>query len=295
VARLNFDFDGGSGHIGPYRLVRLLAQGGLGQVHLAESPDGRLVAVKVVRSALAGDPESRSALAREARAASQVDSPFTARFIDADIDGPVPWLASEYVPGPTLSQHVSYMGPLPALSLAALAAALAEGLGDIHAAGLVHRDLKPSNVILAKDRPRIVDFGLATTPESAPDPDGTVVGTPAYMSPEQATGQQVGPASDVFSLGEVLTFAAAATTPFHGGSVPGEMQRLLFADPDLVGVPDSMRPLIASCLAKDPAQRPTTAALRASAYAIAEYQFGLTAADVQVFMGLIPEATASSC
>jgi eukaryotic-like serine/threonine-protein kinase len=147
VANLNSDT--GSRSIGPYRLLRRLAQGGLGQVYLGESPDGRLVAIKALHPAVADAPESRSVLAREARAIAQVASPFTVRLIDADTDGPVPWLASEYIAGPTLAERVAGTGPLSVPLLVALAAALAEGLADIHAAGLIHRDLKPSNVILS--------------------------------------------------------------------------------------------------------------------------------------------------
>jgi Protein kinase domain/CHAT domain len=284
------NLDAGSGRIGPYRLLRRLATGGLGQVHLAESPGGRLVAIKVLHPAVADAPESRSALAREARAAARVNSPFTTRLIDADIDGPVPWLASEYISGPTLDQRVHRAGPLPVPPLVALAAGLAEGLGAIHAAGLVHRDLKPSNVILTDDGPRITDFGLATTFESASLTEpGVVVGTPTYMSPEQLAGREVGPASDVFSLGGVLTFAAAGTTPFHGGSFQEIAHRLLSAEPDLAGVPEVVRPLIAPCLAKEPAQRPTTTEVLAGAYAIAGRQLGLTAAGLRSLMGTIPK------
>lgn len=290
MASLNSDTSSGS--IGPYRLLRQLAQGGLGQVYLGESPDGRLVAIKVLPPAVAGAAESRSVLAREARAVAQVDSPFTVRLVDADTDGPVPWLASEYIAGPTLTERVARTGPLSAQLLVTLAAALAEGLADIHAAGLIHRDLKPSNVILADNQPRIVDFGLATTQESASITEpGLLVGTLAYMSPEQIRGLEApGPASDIFSLGGVLTFAAAGKTPFHGGSFPEIAQRLLFDEPDLVGVPEVLRPLIASCLAKDPAQRPTANDLGEGAYALAERQLGLNEAAVRRLMGAIAES-----
>jgi serine/threonine protein kinase len=288
VANLNFDAD--SGRIGPYRVLSRLGRGGLGHIHLAESPGGRIVALKVLDRAVADDPFRRSVLAQEARATARVDSPFTARLIDADTDGPVPWLASEYFPGPTLRQLVTASGPLSMSPLLALAAALAEGLRDIHAAGVVHRDLKPSNVILAPDRPRIIDFGLAAWPEPEPLTDrDVVVGTPGYMPPEQARGKRANPASDIFALGAVLTFAVAGRAPFGGGNPSELLYRTVAAEPDLADVPEMVRPLIASCLAKDPAQRPQAAALREDTYDLAEVRLGLDADALRDLMGTIAE------
>jgi hypothetical protein len=290
VANLDFD-DAGPLRFGPYRVLRLLAQGGLRNVYLAEAPDGRLAAVKVSTDPMA-DPRE---LAWEAEVAARVESAFTARLIEVGIDGMVPWIASEYVPGPTLAQRVSW-GPLSVLQLLALTAALAEGLGDIHAAGFAHGDVKPSNVILAEDRPRIIDFGTAIPAESGEEPwsiedPGRFIGTPAYVSPEQLLGRQAGPASDVFTLGDLLTFAVTGKTPFHGKLFLEIVNNLLSGEPDLEGVPGVVRPLIAPCLAKDPAQRPTAVVLREGAYALAERQFGLDAARLQSLMGTMSEFT----
>jgi serine/threonine protein kinase len=247
------------GEAGPYRLLGRLGSGGMGQVFLGRSPGGRLVAVKVIRAELADQAEFRHRFAREVAAARTVSGVFTAAVVDADVDAAVPWLATAYVPGPSLAGTVAGHGPLPAASVLALAAGLAEGLGAIHAAGIVHRDLKPSNVLLAEDGPRIIDFGISLAAE-ATVLTGTdvVLGSPAFMSPEQARGQRVGPPGDVFSLGAVLTFAAAGQGPFGSGSSAALMYRVAFAPPDTSGVPAGLRPLVERCLAKDPEQRPTT-------------------------------------
>ncbi len=175
------------------------------------------------------------------------------------MDGPVPWLATAYVSGPSLSEAVAEQGPMPASSVMMLAAGLAEGLAAIHAAGVVHRDLKPSNVLLAHDGPRVIDFGISRATESSMlTQAGTVVGSPGFMSPEQAEGGEVGPPSDVFSLGAVLTFAATGAGPFGSGSTPALVYRVVHSDPDIDGLPDGLRQLVRRCLAKDPAGRPTT-------------------------------------
>src|SRR6201989_779541 len=178
------------------------------RVYLARSPGGRMVAVKVIRANLAEDAGFRARFAREVSAARKVGGLFTAAVVDADVDGPVPWLVTAYVPGTSLSDAVEQQGPLPEDSVLALAAGLAEGLSAIHAAGVIHRDLKPSNVLLAQDGPRIIDFGISRSMEtSALTQTGTVVGSPGFMSPEQTQGREVGPPSDIFSLGAVLPFA----------------------------------------------------------------------------------------
>ena len=207
--------------VGPYWLLGLLGSGGMGRVFLARSPGGRLVAVKVVRAELAGQAEFRNRFAREVAAAQKVSGLFTAPVVDADVDAPVPWLATAYVPGPSLAGAITRHGPLPAPSVLALAAGLAEGLAAVHAAGIVHRDLKPSNVLLADDGPRIIDFGISRAVEAtALTGTGVVFGSAAFMSPEQARGHRVGPPSDVFSLGAVLTFAATGQ-----GAVRHRVQR----------------------------------------------------------------------
>jgi serine/threonine protein kinase len=245
--------------VGRYWLLGRLGGGGMGEVFLGRSPGGRLVAVKVVRSELAGQADFRKRFAREVAAARTVSGLFTAPVVDADPDAPVPWLATAYVPGLSLADTVTRHGPLPAGSVLALAAGLAEGLGAIHAAGIVHRDLKPSNVLLAEDGPRIIDFGISQAAEASMlTGSGPVLGSPGFMSPEQARGQRVGPPSDVFSLGALLTFAATGQGPFGTAPSATLLYRVVFASPDTTGLPTELRPLVERCLAKDPHQRPST-------------------------------------
>ena len=255
--------------IGPYRLVGQLGSGGMGRVFLGVSAGGRPVAVKVVRAELAADPEFRVRFGREVAAARRVSGVFTAMVVDADVDGPPAWLATAYVPGPSLSEAVNEHGPLPAGSLLTLAAGLAESLSAIHAAGVVHRDLKPSNVLLAEDGPRVIDFGISRAVEStALTQAGLVIGSPGFMSPEQAAGYEVGPASDIFSLGAVLAFAATGEGPFGTGTTVALLYRVVHGDPVLDRVPAEVRPLIERCLAKDAGQRPTADGLLAEVGAL---------------------------
>jgi outer membrane protein assembly factor BamB len=246
--------------VGPYRLLGRLGAGGMGQVYLGMSPGGRHVAVKVVHPEMAAAPDFRVRFRREVTAAQKVSGLFTAPVVDADVGSETPWLATAYVPGPSLSEAVSEHGPLPAPSVLALAAGLAEGLAGIHAAGVVHRDLKPMNVLLAPDGPRIIDFGISRAAEATSlTGAGFVVGSAGFMSPEQAAGGDVGKASDIFSLGTVLVFAAAGEGPFGTGSSDALLYRVVHNPPDLERVPDEVRPLVERCLAKDPAGRPTAA------------------------------------
>jgi eukaryotic-like serine/threonine-protein kinase len=248
--------------IGPYWLEGRLGSGGMGRVYLGRSPGGRNVAIKVIRADLAENPDFRARFAREASAARKVSGIFTAPVVDADLDGPVPWLATSYIAGPSLGDAVAERGPMPPALVLRLAAGLAEGLAAIHAAGVVHRDLKPSNVLLAEDGPRLIDFGISRSVESISlTRTGTVVGSPGFMSPEQAEGRPVGPPSDIFSLGAVLTFAATGEGPFGEGSTVALLYRVVASEPNIQGVPDELRPLIERCLAKDPRQRPTAAQL----------------------------------
>jgi eukaryotic-like serine/threonine-protein kinase len=244
--------------IGRYRLLGQLGQGGMGRVFLGLSEAGSPVAVKVLHAELAADPEFRMRFRREVAAARTVSGMFTALVLDADVDGPMPWLATAYVAGPSLAQAVRECGPMSEDSVLSLAAGLAEGLAAIHAAGLVHRDLKPSNVLLAGDGPRVIDFGICKMADATPlTVAGFMVGSPGFMSPEQAEGGVVGPASDIFNLGVVLAFAATGKEPFGGGSSATRIRRMVHSAPDLDGLPGRIRPLVESCLAKDPGGRPS--------------------------------------
>ncbi|MFK0174078.1 serine/threonine-protein kinase [Streptomyces sp. NPDC090306] len=243
--------------VGPYRVVARLGAGGMGRVYLARSKGGRAVAVKVVRPELAEDREFRQRFAREVAAARRVNGVFTAGVVDADAQADPPWLATAYVPGVSLDAAVARHGAWPSGPVTTLAAGLAEALEAIHAAGLVHRDLKPSNVLLAADGPRVIDFGISTATEaSAITRTGVVIGTPGFMSPEQLTGDPVGPASDVFALGAVLAFTASGTGPFGTGSAQGLMYRIVHGEPVLGDVPAPLRDLVGRCLAKRPEDRP---------------------------------------
>ena len=245
--------------IGKYRLLGRLGSGGMGRVYLGRSPGGRLVAVKLIRSEFAESSEFRTRFKREVAAARQVSGIFTAPVVDADPDAPEPWLVTAYVDGPSLADALESKGPLPTTSVLTLAAGLAEGLGAIHSAGTVHRDLKPSNVLLARDGPRIIDFGISrATDATGLTTPGLVIGSPGFMSPEQAEGREVGPPSDIFALGAVLTFAATGEGPFGAGTTPALLYRIVHSPPSTDRLPKQIRSLVEQCLAKDPQQRPTT-------------------------------------
>jgi Protein kinase domain len=239
----------------------------MGRVFLGLSSDKQPVAVKVIRSDLAADREFRTRFREEVAAARKVSGRFTALVVDADLDGPVPWLATAYVAGPSLAAVVNRHGPLPVAQVLWLAAGLAEGLAAIHAAGVVHRDLKPSNILLAEDGPRVIDFGIAQA-AWATAMQGAEFGSPRFMSPEHALGQVTGPPSDIFSLGAVLTFAATGEGPFGSGSSAALIYRLVNSPPLLGPLPAELRKLVGSCLAKHPGDRPTVSGLLADVGAI---------------------------
>jgi hypothetical protein len=244
---------------GKYQLLAELGSGGMGRVFLGRSPGGRLVAVKIIRPDLAGDPGFRARFAREVATARTVSGIFTVQVVDADLHGPQPWLVTAHVDGPSLADAVARHGPVPAGLLVPLAAGLAEGLGAIHAAGVVHRDLKPSNVLLADDGPRIIDFGISRAAGATElTHSGSIIGSPGFMSPEQAQGGEAGPASDIFSLGGVLTFAASEAGPFGTGTPTALLYRVVHEPPDISRLPPPVRELAGRCLAKDQRQRPTT-------------------------------------
>ncbi|RSS84600.1 serine/threonine protein kinase [Streptomyces sp. WAC05292] len=243
-----------------YRIAARLGAGGMGKVYLSHTPGGRPVAVKVIRPEFAEDPEFRRRFAQEIRSAQRVQGLFTAPVIDADTDGPHPWLATAYVPGPSLAAAVSAHGALPVETVLLLVAGIAEALQVIHGAGIVHRDLKPSNVLLAADGPRVIDFGIAHAADATSlTGSGVAVGTPAFMAPEQAAGRGVGPATDIFALGQVAAYAAAGAPAFGEGASHGVLYRIVHEEPDLSGVPQRLSELVTRCLAKDPADRPTVA------------------------------------
>jgi hypothetical protein len=245
-----------------FRLQSRLGAGGMGRVYLASSPGGRAVAVKVVHPELARDPEFMRRFRREVEAAEAVSGVYTAPVVGAGPDDSPPWLATAYVPGPSLAELVAGAGPLPEAAVWRLAGGLVEALQAIHGRGLVHRDLKPGNILIAADGPRVIDFGISRALHGiALTATDTTMGTPAYMSPEQAEGREIGPASDVFSLGSVLGFAAAGKAPFDGGEMMSVIYRIVHAEPDLGPLPPALAGLIAGCLAKDPASRPPLAAL----------------------------------
>ncbi|EMF00801.1 protein kinase [Streptomyces mobaraensis NBRC 13819 = DSM 40847] len=245
--------------VGSFRLHRRLGAGGMGVVYLGSDKRGQRVALKVIRPDLAEDQEFRSRFAREVSAARRIRGGCTARLVAADLDAERPWFATQYVPGPSLHDKVTEEGPLSAAQTASIGAALAEGLLAVHDAGVVHRDLKPSNILLSPKGPRIIDFGIAwATGASTLTHVGTAVGSPGFLAPEQVRGATVTPATDVFALGATLAYASTADSPFGQGSSEVMLYRVVHEEPQLMGVPDALAPLILACLAKDPEERPST-------------------------------------
>jgi serine/threonine protein kinase len=247
--------------IGGYVLLARLGAGAMGRVYLGRSTAGRLVAVKTIRLELAEEPDFRARFAHEVAAARRVSGVFTAAVVAADPDAEVPWLATAYVPAPSLDRLVQACGPLPVPSVRWLAAGCAEALESIHEAGLVHRDLKPSNVLVSPDGARVIDFGVARAVEriSLTATRGAV-GTPAYMAPEQARDtRRATAASDIFSLGATLLFAVTGHAPYQGETVMDVLVRLATEPPDFSGMPTELADVVTGCLARDPGKRPTSA------------------------------------
>ena len=262
--------------IGPYAVLGRLGSGSMGQVYLGRSAAGRLVAVKTIRVELAEEAGFRHRFAQEVAAARKVSGVFTAAVVEADPEADLPWLATAYVPAPSLARLVTACGPLPVTTVRWLAAGCAEALASIHGAGLVHRDLKPSNVLVAPDGPRVIDFGVARAAERMGRTTSRgAVGTPAYMAPEQARDtHEASVASDVYSLGATLLFAATGHPPYQGVTVMDVLARLATEGPDLSGVPDELTELITSCMYRVPRQRPTSSAMLAQLGDFTEAQAG---------------------
>ncbi|MGW5086637.1 serine/threonine-protein kinase [Streptomyces coelicoflavus] len=243
-----------------YRLAARLGAGGMGRVYLSHTRGGRPVAIKVVRSELADDQTFRRRFSREIKAARKVKGAYTAELIDADPDATPPWLATLYVPGPSLSDAVARSGPLPVPAVLWLMAGVAEALQAIHDAGIVHRDLKPANVLLADDGPRVIDFGISLAADStAHTATGTTIGTAQYMAPEQASAGAITAATDVFSLGQTAAFAALGRPLYGDGPAATVLYRIVHSEPDLSGLPERLRDLFARCLAADPGERASPA------------------------------------
>ncbi|MER5872400.1 serine/threonine-protein kinase [Streptomyces sp. NPDC002044] len=278
---LRADYAGFPEYAGRYRLQSVLGSGGMGVVHLADSSSGLKLAVKVVHAQHAVDPEFRARFRQEVAAARRVSGAFTAPVVDADPDAERPWMATLFIDAPTLSERVRER-VLDPVELTRLAAGLAEALRDIHRAGVVHRDLKPSNVLMAPDGVRVIDFGISRPADSDLRTEtGKLIGTPPFMAPEQfQRPREVGTAADVFALGAVLVHAATGRGPFDSDSHYLVAYQVVHSEPDLTGLPERLAPIVARCLAKDPAQRPTADALISEMRAVA-YP---TAEDTQTFI-----------
>ncbi|MBA2808122.1 serine/threonine-protein kinase [Streptomyces sp. KM273126] len=267
-------------YAGHYRLESCLGSGGMGVVHLARSTSGMKLAVKVVHAEFARDPEFRGRFRQEVAAARRVSGAFTAPVVDADPEAERPWMATLFIPGLTLSDHIKRNGPMTATQLRQLMAGLAEALRDIHRVGVVHRDLKPSNVLLAEDGPKVIDFGISRPKDSELRTEtGKLIGTPPFMAPEQfRRPREVGPAADIFALGSVMVHAATGRGPFDSDSPYVVAYQVVHHEPDLTDVPENLAPLVLRCLAKEPEDRPTPDELMRELRSVA------ASCDTQVFI-----------
>ncbi|MEV7925441.1 PQQ-binding-like beta-propeller repeat protein [Kitasatospora sp. NPDC088779] len=251
--------------IGPYRVLRRLGAGGMGNVYLATTDSGRPIAVKTVQQQYAADADFRRRFTQEVAAARAVNGAYTVALVDADTEAELPWLATEFVVGPSLHEAVARHGPLTGPALQVLGAGLVEALTAIHRARIIHRDLKPSNILITRDGPRVIDFGISKpTADAQPTVSGETIGTPGFMSPEHAAGEDLTPSSDLFSLGAVLAFAATGRPPFGEGPAAALIYRSAEETPDLDGVPSDLVGLLVRCLDRDPARRPAPAELAAA-------------------------------
>ncbi|KOU61544.1 hypothetical protein ADK57_27540 [Streptomyces sp. MMG1533] len=255
--------------VGGYRLVARLGSGGMGRVYLSYTPGGRAVAVKVIRPELAENAEFRKRFQAEVSAASRVHGLYTAPVVDSDTEGSMPWCATAYVPGPSLADAVHDHGPLPVDTVLRLIAGVAEALQAVHREGIVHRDLKPSNVLLAADGPRVIDFGVARAADATSvTQSGTALGTVAYMAPEQVLGGEAASSADVFALGQTAVFAATGVAAFGTGDPHAVLYRVVHEEPDLSRVPGEIQELVARCLRKPAAERPSVEEVIRSVQAI---------------------------
>ena len=258
--------DGDPSQVGRYHLLARLGAGGFGTVYLGQNATGELAAVKVVHPGLAADPTFRDRFRREVELGMRVHSRFTTRLLAADVDAPQPWMATEFVDGPSLAEAVAE-GPLDRNSVLAVAAGTAQALSDIHTAGVIHRDLKPSNILLTETGPRIVDFGIArAADQTTVTTTGTVLGSPAFLSPEQVRGAETTPASDVFSWACTVCFAASGQSPFGEGAAAALMYRVVQQDPDIPDLPEALDRLVRSPFlpAAEPHNRKITGSCRSA-------------------------------
>lgn len=248
--------------IGTFAVLATLGTGAMGRVFLGHDASIGLAAVKVIRPELAADPTYRERFVREIRAARRVDGGHIAQVIAADPLASPPWLATEYIPAPTLDELVAACGPLSEELVRWLAAGCIRALMDVHRAGLIHRDVKPGNILVTESGPVLVDFGLAYASDAGHlTRTGTHPGTPAYMAPEQLAHEELTPAVDVYALGATLVFAATGHLPFTGPGVEATIFQMLTSAPDLDGVPEGIAASLAACLARSPDARPDCADL----------------------------------
>ncbi|MGH3381495.1 MAG: serine/threonine-protein kinase, partial [Actinoallomurus sp.] len=243
--------------LGGHRLLRRLGEGNQGVVYLGLSPSGEHVAIKLLHARMAEDPGARERFVRELSAAKKVARFCTAQVLDADLAGDHPYIVSEYVEGHSLRSHIIKQGPRTGGALERLAIGTLTALAAIHKAGIVHRDFTPHNVLLGPDGPRVIDFGIARALGAVRNDETNSVGTPSYMAPEQVSGREIGPPADMFAWGSTILFAGTGRPPFGNEAVHAVMERIMESEPDVSALPEPLRSVVAACLAKDPAQRPT--------------------------------------
>src|SRR3954470_1677284 len=248
---------GDPAELGGHRLLRRLGEGNQGIVFLGRGPSGEQVAIKLLHARMAGDPGARERFMRELSAAKKVARFCTAQVLDADVAGDHPYIVSEYVEGRSLRSHIIAEGPRTGGALERLAIGTLTALAAIHRAGIVHRDFNPHNVLLGSDGPRVIDFGIARALGATNNSESNRAGTPSYMAPEQITDGEIGPPADMFAWGSTILFAATGHPPFGNEAVHPVMQRIVHDEPDVSALPEPLRSVVAACLAKDPAQRPT--------------------------------------